>query len=42
MLDKKRRGEYMNTVLLREIGDSFVYRIKCAELLDFVRKGICR
>ena len=42
MLDKKRRGEYMNTVLLREIGDSFVYRIKCAELLDFVRKGMCR
>ena len=42
MLDKKRRGEYMNIVLLREIGDSFVYRVKCAELVDFVRKGMCQ
>ena len=40
MLDKKRRGEFMNVVLLREIGSSFVYKIKCAELLDFVRKGM--
>ena len=40
MLDKKRRGEYMNIVLLREIGNSYVYKIKCAELLDFVRKGM--
>ena len=40
MLDKKRRGEHMNIVLLREIGNSFVYKIRCAELLDFVRKGM--
>ena len=40
MLDKKRRGEYMNIVLLREIGNAFVYKIRCAELLDFVRKGM--
>lgn len=40
MLDKKRRGEHMNIVLLKEIGDSFVYRIKCAELPDFVRGGM--
>ena len=40
MLDKKRRGEYLNIVLLKEIGTSFVHRIKCAELLDFVRKGM--
>ena len=40
MLDKKRRGETMNIVLLREIGDSFVYKIKCADLLAFIRKGM--
>lgn len=40
MLDKKRRGEYMNIVLLREIGNSFVHKIRCADLLDFVRKGM--
>ena len=40
MLDKKRRGETINIVLLREIGDSFVYKIKCAGLLDFIRKGM--
>ena len=40
MLDKKRRGETINIVLIREIGDSFVYKIKCAELLDFIRKGM--
>lgn len=40
MLDKKRRGEYMNIVLLKEIGDSFVHKIKCADLLEFVRKGM--
>ena len=26
--------------LLKAIGDSFVYRIKCAELPDFVRGGM--
>ena len=40
MLDKKRRGEYMNIVLLREIGNSFVHKIRCADLLGFVRKGM--
>ena len=40
MLDKKRRGETMNIVLLREIGDSFVYKNKCADLLAFIRKGM--
>ena len=40
MLDKKRRGETMNIVLLREIGESFVYKIKCADLLAFIRKGM--
>ena len=42
MLDKKRRGDYMNIVLLRDIGDSFVYRIKCDDMLDFIRKGMCQ
>ena len=42
MLDKKRRGDYMNIVLLRNIGDSFVYRIKCDDMLDFIRKGMCQ
>ncbi len=40
MLDKKRRGEKMNIVLLRDIGDSFVYQIKCADLLGFVSGGM--
>lgn len=40
MLDKKRRGEKMNIVLLRDIGDSFVYQIKCADLLGFVSGGV--
>ena len=40
MLDKKRRGETMNIVLLREIGESFVYKIKCSDLLAFIRKGM--
>ena len=40
MLDKKRRGETMNIVLLKAIGDSFVHKIRCADLLDFVRKGM--
>lgn len=40
MLDKKRRGESLNIVLLKKIGHSFVYKIKCADLLDFVRGGV--
>ncbi len=40
MLDKKRRGDCLNVVLLREIGNSFVQPIQCAEFLDFVRKGM--
>lgn len=40
MLDKKRRGEKMNIVLLHDIGDSFVYQIKCADLLGFVSGGV--
>lgn len=40
MLDKKRRGEKMNIVLLRDIGDSFVYQIRCADLLGFVSGGV--
>ena len=40
MLDKKRRGEYMNIVLLNDIGNSLVYKIKCAELLGFVQRGM--
>lgn len=40
MLDKKRRGDSLNIVLLSAIGDSFVYKIPCAELLDFVRGGV--
>lgn len=40
MLDKKRRGDSLNIVLLKEIGDSFVYKIKCADLLEFVRGGV--
>lgn len=40
MLDKKRRGDSMNIVLLKSIGDSFVYKIKCADMLKFVSGGI--
>lgn len=40
MLDKKRRGDSMNIVLLKSIGDSFVYKIKCADMLEFVKKGV--
>ncbi len=40
MLDKKRRGEYMNIVLLHSIGDAFVEKIPCGDLLDFVRRGM--
>ncbi len=40
MLDKKRRGEFMNIVLLRDIGDSFVHKIRCDGLPDFIRKGM--
>lgn len=40
MLDKKRRGDLMNIVLLHSIGDAFVYKIPCSELLDFVRRGM--
>ncbi len=40
MLDKKRRGDSMNIVLLKSIGDSFVYKIKCADMLEFVNGGI--
>ncbi|MBQ4397825.1 MAG: 3-dehydroquinate synthase [Clostridia bacterium] len=40
LLDKKRRGDFLNIVLLRTIGDSFVYQIPCAGLPDFVRGGV--
>lgn len=40
MLDKKRRGDFMNIVLLKSIGDSFTYKIKCSALCDFIRNGI--
>ena len=30
----------MNIVLLRDIGDSIVYQIKCADLLGFVSGGV--
>ncbi len=40
MLDKKRRGDLMNIVLLHSIGDAFVYQIPCGGLLDFIRRGM--
>lgn len=40
LLDKKRRGDFLNIVLLKAIGDSFVYQIKCADLPDFIRGGV--
>ncbi len=40
MLDKKRRGDSINIVLLRSIGESFVHKIKCADLTDFIRGGV--
>lgn len=40
MLDKKRRGAFINIVLLRAIGSSFVRRIPCEELIDYIRRGM--
>lgn len=44
MLDKKRRGDSLNLVLLNSIGNSFVYKIKCGDLLEFVLGGtrVCK
>lgn len=39
MLDKKRRNDSINIVLLKSIGDSFIYNVKCADLLGFVSGG---
>ena len=41
MLDKKRRGDSMNVVLLKSIGDSFVHKISCDKLTEFIRGGMC-
>lgn len=37
--DKKRRGDDINLVLIREIGQSFIYTIKADRLYDFLKGG---
>lgn len=36
MSDKKRDSDYFNLVLLRDIGDAFIHRVKASELYDFL------
>lgn len=35
-LDKKNKGEFINIVLLRDIGDSFIHEIKRVNMIDFI------
>ncbi|MEE1127983.1 MAG: 3-dehydroquinate synthase, partial [Acutalibacteraceae bacterium] len=39
MSDKKRRSNTINTVLLKKIGDSFIYPIECEKFEDFLKRS---
>ncbi len=38
MSDKKRRSDTLNTVLLKNIGDSFIHRLDCKKFKDFLNR----
>ncbi len=39
MSDKKRRSNTINTVLLKKIGDSYIYPIECEKFEDFLKRS---
>lgn len=38
MSDKKRRSDTLNTVLLKNIGESFIHRLDCKKFKDFLNR----